>query len=56
MNVAEIFEKTYGFLPGPEEYVITFGGNSQYTGSHTFADFDFVELRKADLPEKGVQK
>lgn len=56
VNVAEIFEKTYGFLPGPEEYVITFGGNSQYTGSHTFADFDFVELRKADLPEKGVQK
>ncbi|MBO5689835.1 MAG: DUF3047 domain-containing protein [Lentisphaeria bacterium] len=56
VNVAEIFQKTYGFLPGPEEYVITFGGNSQYTHSHTFADFDFVELGKEETTDKGVQK
>lgn len=56
VNVAEIFEKTYGFLPGPEEYILSFGGNSQYTKAHTFADFDFVELKKADSPKKGVQK
>lgn len=56
VNVAELFRKAFGFLPGPEEYVITFGGNSQYTKSHTFADFDFVELRKAESPVKGVKK
>lgn len=56
VNVAEIFKEVYGFLPGPEEYVITFGGNSQYTRTRTFADFDFVELKKADATNEGVQK
>ncbi len=56
VNVAEFFEKTYGYLPGPEEYVLSFGANSQYTKSHTFAEFDFVELRKAEPSDKGVKK
>jgi len=50
VNIAEMFRKTYGFLPEYDDYVISFGANSQYTKSHTIADFDFIELIKA-IPE-----
>lgn len=56
VNVAELFKKAYGFLPGPEEYVLSFGANSQYTKAHTFAEFDFVELRTAESLNKEVKK
>lgn len=56
VNVAELFQKVYGFVPGPEAYIVSFGANSQYTNSHTFAEFDYIELLKAGKPEKEEKK
>ena len=56
VNVAELFQKVYGFVPGQEEYVVSFGANSQYTKSHTFAEFDYIELVKAEPAAKEEKK
>ena len=56
VNVEELFRKIYGFVPGPEEYVVSFGANSQYTKSHTFAEFDYIELIKAEATLKKEKK
>ena len=56
VNIAELFQKTYGFIPEPDDYVISFGGNSQYTGSCTTAEFDFIELIEAMPPEAEPDK
>lgn len=56
VNVVELFQKVYGIVPGPDDYIVSFGANSQYTNSHTFAEFDFVELVKAEKPKKEEKK
>ncbi len=44
VDAVALFEEIYGFVPGPDEYVVTIAGNSQYTNSHTFAEVDYIEL------------
>lgn len=44
VDAVALFEKVYGFVPGPEDYIVAVAGNSQYTQSHTFAEVDFIEL------------
>ena len=41
-NIADDFKKIYGFIP--EKFVISIGGNSEYTGSETEAMTDWIEF------------
>ncbi len=41
-NVAEDFKKIYGEIPS--EFVVSIGGNSQYTQSRTLAEVNYIEF------------
>jgi len=41
-NIAEDLKKAYGEVP--REFVVSVGGNSQYTKSHTVGEVDFIEF------------
>lgn len=47
-NVAEDFKKLYGIIP--DEFAISIGGNSQYTGTMGIGEVDFIEF----VPEKSA--
>ncbi len=49
-NVAEDFRRVYGYLPEPDQYVVSVAGNSQYTKSDALAQIDYIEM--AELPGK----
>lgn len=53
-NVVEDYHKIYGRLPD-SYFIISVGGNSQYTGSDTRAEIDFIEFiperKPAEKPE-----
>lgn len=51
VDAAAAFREAYGYLPGPDEYVVSVNANSQYTGSHSIAEIAFIEL-VAPPPEK----
>ncbi len=54
-NVLEDFKKVYGYVP--DEFAVSVGANSQYTGSHCVAELDYIEFltpeenAKADAEE-----
>lgn len=52
-NVAEDFRRKFGYLP--KTFVISIGGNSQYTGSVTRAEIDFFEMAPALLPTERME-
>ncbi len=47
-NAAEDFKKVYGYLPENGGYVVSIGANSQYSGSTTVAEVDFIALCSED--------
>lgn len=53
-NVVEDYRKAYGKMPDPY-FIISVGANSQYTGSNSRAEIDFIEFipeREEKEPEK----
>jgi len=41
-NIAEDLKNAYGEIP--KEFVVSVGGNSQYTKSHTIGEIDYIEF------------
>ena len=50
-NVVEDYRKAYGKMPDPY-FIISVGANSQYSGSNSRAEIDFIEF----IPERGKEK
>lgn len=50
-NVVEDYRKAYGKMPA-EYFIISVGANSQYSGSNSRAEVDFIEF----IPEKQTAK
>lgn len=44
VDIEKSFKEAYGFLPGVDEYIVSFCGNSQYTDSHTVAEVAYIEM------------
>ncbi len=53
-NVAEDFKRIYGEIP--KEFVISVGGNSQYTKSNSKGEIDFIEFLPANTSKEVVKK
>ncbi len=53
-NVAEDFKKIYGEIP--KKFVISVGGNSQYTKSNCKGEVDFIEFLPAEVSTEAVSK
>ena len=52
VDVAADFQKQFGYLPEPDQYIIGVAANSQHTGSDTVGEVAWIEL--VPRPEKKV--
>ncbi len=54
-NVAKDYREAYGEAPS-KEFIVSVGGNSQYSGSNSRAEIDFIEFIPARPEEKAEPK
>lgn len=48
-DAAADYRAEYGYIPKPGTYIVAVSGNSQYTDSHTIAEFAYIELVARDM-------